>query len=95
MSENLGLSIGKDKSQLVREPLPVMQVLSAVFFLFFPMVCEFHRAPVRNMTSFSFPEYSIEHSSGTEQANMPALQGSKRPTSIATIRRHRTESHKR
>jgi hypothetical protein len=35
---------------------------------FFPMVGEFHGTPVDNVTIFSFPEYSLEHSGGTEQA---------------------------
>jgi hypothetical protein len=43
----------------MREPFPVMQDFGSVFFLFFPMVREFHRAPVRDVTSFSFAEYSF------------------------------------
>jgi hypothetical protein len=44
MSQNPGLAIGKDQRQFVREPLPVMQGLCAVFFLF-PMIGELYRAP--------------------------------------------------
>jgi hypothetical protein len=42
--ENPGLAIGKDKRQLMRKPLPVMQDFGSVLFLFFPTVREFHRA---------------------------------------------------
>ena len=45
--ENLRFTVGKDKCQLMRKPFPVMQDFGSVFFLFFPMVGEFHRAPVK------------------------------------------------
>ena len=71
--ENLGLTVGKDKCQFVRKPLPVMQDFGSVFFLFFPMVREFHGAPVGNVTIFSFTEYAIEHSGGAEQSDMATM----------------------
>jgi len=46
----------------MRESFPVMQDFGSVFFLFFPMVSEFHRAPVGNMPGLAFAKYSIEHS---------------------------------
>lgn len=61
MGENLGLAIGEDERQFVREPLPIMQNLRAVFFLFFPMIGELYRTPVRNVAVFTFAEYSVEH----------------------------------
>lgn len=72
MRDNLGLTVGKYKCQLVRKPLPVMQDLGSVLFLFFPMVGKFHRAPVGDVTTFTFAEYSIEHSGSAEQADMPS-----------------------
>ena len=62
--ENLGLTVGKDERQLMRKPLPVVQDFGSVLFHFFPMVREFHRAPVSDVTIFSFAEYLIEHSGG-------------------------------
>ena len=49
------------------------QDFGSVFFLFFPMVREFHGAPVGNVTTFSFTEYAIEHSGGAEQSDMATM----------------------
>jgi len=73
--EDLSLSVGKAKGQLMREPFPVVQDLGSVLFLFFPMVREFHRAPVGNVTIFSFADHSIEHFSGAEQTDVAAVRG--------------------
>jgi hypothetical protein len=81
VGQNLGLSIGKDKGQLMRESFPVMQNFGSIFFLFFPMVREFHRPPVGDVTSFSFAEYSIKHSGSTEQSDMSTVQRRERPAS--------------
>ena len=64
--ENLGLAIGKDQRQFVREPLAVVQDFGAILFVFFPVIGELHRPPVRNMAAFSFAEHSIEHSRGAQ-----------------------------
>jgi hypothetical protein len=58
-----------------------MQDFRSVFFLLFPMVGEFHRAPVGDVATFSFAEYSIEHSGSTEQADVSAMQRCERPAS--------------
>ena len=79
MSEYLSLSVGKDQRQFVREPFPVMQNSGSVFFLFFPMVGELDRTPVGDVPIFSFAEYPVEHSRGTEQADMPAMKRRERP----------------
>src|SRR5260370_36669934 len=65
----------------MREPFTVVQDFGSVFFLFFPMVSKFHRAPVRDVTSFSFAEYSVEHSSSTEQSNVSTVQRRERSAS--------------
>lgn len=83
MRDNLGLTVYKNKCQLVRKPLPVMQDLGSVLFLFFPMVGKFHRAPVGDVTTFTFAEYSIEHSGSAEQADMSTVQRRNRPASNA------------
>src|SRR5580693_7864322 len=72
--ENLGLSIGKNKGQLVREPFPVMQDFGSIFFLFFPMIGEFYRAPEGDVTGLAFAEYSIEHSGRAEQSDMATME---------------------
>src|SRR5260370_4106592 len=74
MRENLCLPVGKDQGQFVRKPLAVMQDSGAIFFVFFPMICELHRAPVGNVAVLAFAEHSIEHSRRAEQADMPAMQ---------------------
>ena len=81
MSENLGLPIGKNKGQLMREPFPVMQDLDSVLFLFFPMVGELHRTPVGNMPGLAFAKYAVEHSGSTEQSDMATVQRRERPAS--------------
>ena len=58
--------------------LPVVQNLGSVLFLFFPMIREFHRAPVGDVTIFSFTEYPVEHSGGAEQSDMATMQRCKR-----------------
>ena len=85
MGENLGPAIGEDQRQLTRKPLPLVQDLRSVVFFLFLMVREFHRAPVGNMPGVAAAKY-VEHSSGTEQTDVPAMQGLKRPTSIVTER---------
>ena len=65
----------------MREPFPVMQDFGSVFFLFFPMVGEFHRAPVGDVPSFAFAKYAIEHSGSTEQSDMSTMQRRERPAS--------------
>src|ERR1700722_7608719 len=62
-----------------------MENLRAVFFLFFPVVGELHRTPVRDVAIFSFAEYAIEHPRGTKQADMSAMQGRKRPASNVSL----------
>jgi hypothetical protein len=57
----------------VGESFPVVQDPGPVFFLFFPVVCELDRTPMRDVTIFSFAEYSVEHSRGAEQTNMAAV----------------------
>ena len=74
MGENLGLTIGKDKCQLVRQPFPVVQDSGSVLFLFFPVVCKFHGTPVGNVMGVSFAEYPIQHSGGAEQADMATME---------------------
>src|SRR3989442_2854256 len=51
-----------------------MQNPGSVFFLFFPMVGELDRTPVGDVPGFALPEYSVEHSCGTEQADMSAMK---------------------
>ena len=51
-----------------------MQDSGPVLFLLFPVVGEFHRAPVGDVTIFPFAEYSIEHSGSTEQPDMSTMQ---------------------
>jgi len=86
VSEYLGLSVGKDQCQFVREPLSVMQNPGTVFFLFFPMVCELDRPPVGDVTIFSLAEYPVEHSRCAQQADMPAMKRCERPPfDIATV----------
>ena len=58
----------------MRKPLPVVQDFRSVFFLFFPMVGEFHRAPVGDMTRFSFAKYTVEHSRSAEQSDMATME---------------------
>jgi len=62
MGEHLGLSVGEDQGQFVREPLAIMQNLCAVLFLFFPMISELHGAPVSDVAIFSLTEHTVEHS---------------------------------
>ena len=81
MGEDLRFAIGKDQRQFVRKPFPVMQNVCAIRFLFFPMIGELHRAPMRDMAIFSFAEDSVEHSRRTEQSDVSAVQGRKRPAS--------------
>jgi hypothetical protein len=57
----------------MREPFPVMQNLGFVFFLFFPMVSEFHGTPVGNMPGLALAEYAVEHAGSTEQTDMPTM----------------------
>ena len=83
--KNLRLSTGKDQRQFVREPFAVVQNFGSVLFLFFPMVGEFHRAPVGNVTIFP-PNTPSSIPIGGEQSDMPAMQGLSGPTSIPTIR---------
>ncbi len=64
----------------MREPLPVMQDPGAIFFLLFPVVGELHRTPMRDMSVFAFPKHPIEHSRGTQEADMSAMQWRERPT---------------
>src|SRR5437899_657578 len=49
------------------------------------MVRKLDRAPMRNVSIFPFAKYSIEHSRGTEQANMSAMQWSERPASTVRL----------
>lgn len=56
-----------------------MEDFGSVFFLFFPMVREFHRAPVGNVTIFAFSKYAVEHSRSTEEADMPTMEWRERP----------------
>ena len=79
MGEDLGPAIREDQRQFVRKPLPVVQDFRAVLFLLFPVVGEFHGTPMRNMAVFPFAEDPVEHSRRTEQANVSAMQGRKRP----------------
>src|SRR6266568_9200554 len=58
-----------------------MQNLGSIFFVFFPMVGELHRAPVRDVAIFSFAEYAVEHPRGTKQADMPSVQRRERTSS--------------
>ena len=81
MSENLGLSVGKNKRQLMREPFPVMQDFGSVFFLFFPMVGEFHRPPMGNMPGLAISKHAVEHSGSAEQSDMSTVQRRERPAS--------------
>ena len=85
MGENLCLSIRENQSQFVREPLAIVQDLRAVFFLFFPVIGEFYRAPVRDVAIFSFAEYPVEHPGGTEQADMSSVQWRKRPAAHVSL----------
>jgi hypothetical protein len=65
-----------------------MQDFGSVFFLFFPMVGKFHRAPMGDVPSFPFAEYSIEHSGSTEESDMSTVQRCKRPASdVIQLRR--------
>ena len=83
--ENLGLSSGKDQRQFMREPLAIMKDFCPIFFLFFPMVGEFHGPPVGDVAIVSFAEYSIEHPRRAEQANMPAMQRREGPASNVPV----------
>ena len=65
MRENLRLAAGEDQRQFMREPFPIVQDLRAVFFLFFPMICELDGSPVGDMPVFSISEYPVKHSCGT------------------------------
>ncbi len=67
------------------EPFPVMENPGSVVFLFFPVVSELHRTPVGDVTIFSLAEYSIEHSRGTQQADMSAMQRCERPTTNVSL----------
>ena len=66
MGKNLGLAIGKNQRQFVREPLAVVQDFCAVFVLLFPMIGELHRAPMGNVAVFAFAKYSVEHPCGAQ-----------------------------
>ena len=85
MGENLGLAIGEDQRQFVREPFPVMQDFRPIFLLFFPMVREFDRSPVCDVTIFSFAEDSVEHSRGTEETYMATMQRRERPAADVSV----------
>lgn len=85
MGKYLGLAIGKDQCQFVRKSFPVMQYLCAILFLFFPMISELDRSPVRNVAIISFAEYPVEHACGAEQSNMPAMKRRERPASDITL----------
>jgi hypothetical protein len=85
MGENLCLSIRENQRKFVRKPLAIVQDLRAVFLLFFPVIGELHRPPVRDVAIFSFAEYPVEHSGGTEQADVSSVQWRKRPSADVSL----------
>src|SRR3954463_8175737 len=81
MGEDFRSAIGKDEGEFVGKPLAIMQNLGSVFFLFFPVIDEFDRAPVRDMTIFAFSEHSIQHSRCAQQSYMTTMQRRERTAS--------------
>lgn len=73
VGENLGLTGDEDQRQFMREPLAIMKDCCPILFLFFPVVREFHGPPMGDVAIVSFAEDSIEHSRGTEQADVSAM----------------------
>jgi hypothetical protein len=66
-------SCAEDQGQFVREPLFLSNNCFPVF-LFFRFVHKFDRLPVRDVSCFTIPEDTVEHSDRAEQANMPSVQ---------------------
>jgi hypothetical protein len=83
--EDERLSASEDQRQFVRKPLPVVQDFRAVFFLFFPVVGEFHGTPVRDVAIFSLAENPVEHSRRAEQPDVAAMQRRERAASDITL----------
>src|SRR5260370_35481154 len=85
MGENLCLAVGKDQGQFVRKLLAVMKDSGAIFLLFFPMICELHRAPVGDVAVLAFAAHSIEHYRRANQADNAPMEGPEWPAPNVTL----------
>lgn len=83
--QNLGLTSGEDQRQFMREFLAIMKDFCPILFLFFPVVRELHGSPVGDVAVVSFAEDSVEHSRGTEETHMAAMQRRERPAADVSV----------